>query len=252
MAGKLIDQKQEIINKFQSLKEKYPQIKFEIGPTNKEHEYLMKEFVFYKKSFENQKYAFCSDLWRVWKLSINNGLYLDATIKINENRFQEIINIMSNKDYDLSVIEENGHLIWNGYIHATNNTKKMTNNILNFYKYFPYISYRQTGPKIYSTFFYKAYGVKLNNNKVFYLNASNIDPYSKNSIFNYNGMRSWTTKKSKNNKNIEYFYNNASKFNNKKFSKLWIIIRWFLKNYQIYLIPIVLFKQIKYKFRFEK
>lgn len=59
--------------------------KIVVGPSKTEHEYLMNNFEYYRKSFEQKIYAFCSDVWRCYKLANENGLYVDTSVEIGEN-----------------------------------------------------------------------------------------------------------------------------------------------------------------------
>lgn len=83
-------------SKVQSIKNKLEKMGFqvEIGPTQDEHDYLMSEFSYYRNSFEKKVYAFCSDVWRIYKLSRNSGLYIDVSLEIGDN-FTDFYNYVS-------------------------------------------------------------------------------------------------------------------------------------------------------------
>lgn len=225
--------KKEIELKFNNLAKEYQNINLIIGPTPEEHQYLMQNIPYYKEMTENKKYGFTADVYRFWKLSNSEGIYIDALTEINVKRFIEFIDLyLKNKNI---FIKENGHLIWNGIIASHN--KKLFENIFNFYKKNKKIIKKLTGPVIISNFIYRFYGVKRKNidNELFFLDARDIKPYDKNSLFNYNGVGSWG-----NNRKIdftnrertgahEYFAKNANKFH-KGYSKLWIIVRWLMKH----------------------
>lgn len=232
--------KNEIEKKFNLLKEKFNNINIYIGPNNDEHMFLSKNFRYYEYYFKKKNYAMCSDIYRVYKLSNNKGIYLDATIKINFLKFEELIYLLKNNE--TVVIRENGHLIWNGFLYSTNTD--LYKKILNFYKKHFNIAKSLTGPLIYSIFIYKEYGANLKNKKLKCLDARDINPYSPDSFLNYNGFGSW----GKNKVDYEnrektgahsYFYRNAIKFEQNKISKLNVIIRWFMKIYMLYLLPII-------------
>ncbi len=239
-----IDTEQRLLK----LKEKYCNIDIEFGPTKSENEYLSKNFKFYKINMNNKKYAFTSDLWRIWKLSENNGIYIDATTEFNIDKIDSFLDSYNNND--LVLIKENGHLIWNGLIASKD--KELFKEILNFYMKFPRYSCILTGPKILSLSFYKKYGTRLNNENVKFYDARDIDPFNDSSIFQYNGMASWK-KKSKgkvdfnNHKKTgghNYFHKNSLIFQNGGYSNLWIFVRWLLKNYMIYALPYVQLKNL--------
>lgn len=235
--------KKEIQKKFNEISKKIENINVVFGPTNDEHIFLINEFPFYRNAINNKRYSFAADLYRIWKLSNEECIYMDATVEININKFIELLNKICN--YETMLIKENGHLIWNGIMYSKNATlyKRILKFYINHYK----IASSLTGPLIYSIFSYKEYGCRLNNNNVLYLDSRDIDPYSTTSIFNYNGLGSWGKNKIVDFNNREktgahnYFHNNALKFE-KGFSKWWIVVRWFIKYYLIYLLPIVIFK----------
>ena len=230
--------KKEIVNKFNNLCKKYPNLVLNIGPTKEEIDFMINNFSYYKKMYKENRHGFASDIYRFWKLSENNGIYIDALTNINEEKFEDFINLFYKQKH--IVIKENGHLIWNGIIASKN--QPLFKKIINFYINNPKIAHLLTGPLIYSIFIYKSYGIKLNENEngVYYLNATDVDPFDNDSFFNYNGIGSWR-------KNIQeidfnnriktgghnYFHKNALKFKNKGFNKSWIIIRWCIKNYLI-------------------
>lgn len=68
-------------------KSKYEHVGFDlvIGPTADEHKYLMSKYTYYRTSFECKKFSFCSDVWRLYKLSNERGLYVDASVIIGPN-----------------------------------------------------------------------------------------------------------------------------------------------------------------------
>lgn len=186
--------KKSIFNKFLVLERKFDEIKVVFGPSKEDDNYLKNKYKLYDYWIKKKKYALASDIWRFWKLSNESGIYIDALSEINENRFNEFLHLY--KNHDSIFIRENYHLFWTG-IFATKN-KELMNNILNFYKNNFWISKNLTGPLILSIFIYRRISASLNNNKkegFLLLDAREIDPYSKTSYFNYNGMGSWSLKK---------------------------------------------------------
>ena len=246
--------KEKIRNNFSLLSKTNKTIKINIGPTSDEHEFLIKNYKFYSVMYENKKYSFCSDLYRVWKLSENSGLYIDANTLIDYKRFHEILELVKNarrkQDKASIFIKENGHIIWNGFIYSNN--QDFFKKILNFYKTFPSVSSKLTGPLILSMIVYREFGSKLNvDENNFYLDARNIDPFSDKSIIKYNGFGSWGK-----NKEIEwdkpeksgahtYFHKNANNFRKGKYNSwFWVLIRWCIKHYFIYLLPYIKIKEL--------
>lgn len=56
-----------------------------LGPTNAEHDFLYSNYPYYRKSYDLKIWAFCSDVWRLYKLSTNIGLYMDTSVKIGDD-----------------------------------------------------------------------------------------------------------------------------------------------------------------------
>lgn len=240
--------RENIIKKFKNLEQRKTNFKVHIGPTDKEHNYLMNNFVFYKHNFENKIYAFSSDLYRCWKMSNNEGLYIDANSIINFDKLDELELLID--QYQNIFIKENGHLIWNGIFYSRE--KELFKKILYFYKLFPFVcSNLLTGPQILSIFVYKFFGTRnQTNSNTLFLDARDIDPFSNNeTIFKYNGFGSWGINKQVNFKNNtksgahNYFHQNAINFE-KGYSRLWRIIRWCIKHYLIYLWPYIFSKKL--------
>ena len=69
---------------------RFKNLNFILGPSEAEHEFLMESVWYYRKSFEEGTFAFCSDVWRVYVLSKANGVYIDASTTIGRG-FEEWI-----------------------------------------------------------------------------------------------------------------------------------------------------------------
>ncbi len=237
----------DITKKFEKLFKNHNEIKLNIGPSKEDHEYLLNNFKFYKNNYEKKRFAFCSDLYRVWKLSNNDGIYIDAATKINMKKFDEFLQLY--KDNKLILFRESGHLMWNGILASKNHN--FFEQILDFYKYFSTLCNTQTGPLILANYTYKNFGCKFKTNDVLFLNATDIDPYATDSFFNYNGMGSWQNKSLVENKDINnstnqhglsYFHKSANYFK-RGYKKSWIIIRWCLKHDMLIHTPYVRIKK---------
>lgn len=79
-----------------------------LGPSKEEHEYLLNKSSYYSKSFAAKKFSFCSDVWRLYKLSIDAGLYVDASVIIGE----ELINFINDELIGFDVCAFRGNYKW--------------------------------------------------------------------------------------------------------------------------------------------
>lgn len=110
----------------------YPnEIKIILGPTKDDHKFLMDNYKFYKDSFLNKKYAFCSDVWRFFKIYKNGGIYLDNNIQFGANwkSFFESIN-----NNQINFIMENQKIYWSGFMFFPEKKDIRIKKILDFYK----------------------------------------------------------------------------------------------------------------------
>lgn len=57
----------------------------QIGPSNDEHKFLYKNYSYYRVAYDNKIWSFCSDVWRVYKLSNEKGLYIDTSVEIGKD-----------------------------------------------------------------------------------------------------------------------------------------------------------------------
>lgn len=76
-----------------------------VGPSTDDHQYLIENSAFYRNSFNNKIWSYCSDVWRVFILSKNIGMYMDVNTQIGKkfNEFYE------------AAISNNTYLIRNNY-----------------------------------------------------------------------------------------------------------------------------------------
>ena len=198
--------KNKVIKKVKEIEKKIPNIKIEIGPTDTEHEFLLNNSRYYNFAFSNKKYAFCSDVYRIYKLSISDGWYLDSMFlfDINLHKFKLLLDEV--KKYDLLLIRENHIFFYNGIIFSKNN-QEFFSRILKFYSNRIYDKVL-SGPVI-LTYHINKHKKMLNNKKVLIKDCSIFDYYNSESIFKYNGLSSW------NNSNTDqarmYFHSNANR-----------------------------------------
>lgn len=82
-----------------------------IGPSSDEHSFLMKNSKYYEVAFEMKQYAFCSDVWRAFKLKKSSGLYIDYSSIIGRD-FDHFISRI--KKYDVALFRGNKKWIENG------------------------------------------------------------------------------------------------------------------------------------------
>ena len=116
------EQKKKIEEYFSKIEKLNKNIKFHLGPTKEEHEYLLEKFKFYSMNFKRKKFAFCSDIWRLYKMLVlgNNenqekNIYIDSKTLFNEERLNELVSLIENNNNIL--IKEKPHRIWNGFIY---------------------------------------------------------------------------------------------------------------------------------------
>lgn len=76
----------------------------EVGPSQQDHIFLMKNFEYYRISYENKIWSFCSDVWRAYKLSKEKGMYIDTSVEIGDSFLQMYEKCM---EADTTLIKEN-------------------------------------------------------------------------------------------------------------------------------------------------
>lgn len=101
--------KQNSIEKLLAQLRKY-NFKIVLGPSSEDHNYLMKNYAYYRMAYEQQIWAFCSDVWRLYKLSEHKGMYIDASTEIGDN-IREFYD--KNILYDVSLFKETQTILAN-------------------------------------------------------------------------------------------------------------------------------------------
>ena len=67
--------------------------KVEIGPSQEENNYLKNNCQYYKEAMKQKIFSFASDVYRVYKLSTDKGLYIDITVELGKdfNKFYSYV-----------------------------------------------------------------------------------------------------------------------------------------------------------------
>lgn len=102
-----------------------------VGPTSSEHEYLYKNFPFYRISFDQKIWSYCSDVWRLYMLSKYVGMYTDTSVHIGEN-FSNFYDDMIKKD--TVIFRERKSLLASCVMFSGIKNNNFYNEILNIYK----------------------------------------------------------------------------------------------------------------------
>lgn len=101
------------INEFNKTSKKH---KIIIGPTEKEHEFLINNFSFYKEYFYKNRIAFCSDLYRFWKASeLKEPIcYADVTIEFDNNKLEIFLDYLEKENLNFFILES-PIILWSGF-----------------------------------------------------------------------------------------------------------------------------------------
>lgn len=78
-------------------------MKYELGPSSKDHKYLYENFEYYKKSYNQKIWAFCADVWRFFKLSEKKGIYFDVTAEIGADFAKKIHELEESKSQTVAL-----------------------------------------------------------------------------------------------------------------------------------------------------
>lgn len=112
------EEKNKINDKINSLNIYLNPHKIILGPSIQEHNFLYKNYEFYKNSYDNKIYSFCSDVWRFWIIEKNGGLYIDSGFEINAYKMKELIKLLINKEY--AFVWENPFTFLSGFFFIKN------------------------------------------------------------------------------------------------------------------------------------
>lgn len=110
--------------------------KLSIGPTEYEHKFLMLNNKYYKLSYNNEIYSFCSDAWRIWKLSTlkndDKAIYIDFFLKwYDTKKITKFFKFLFKENKNFYIFE-NFNYFWSGFLFQSNNNKELINKINNF------------------------------------------------------------------------------------------------------------------------
>lgn len=79
-----------------------------IGPSIEEHNFLIKEFKFYKDANDKKIFSFMSDIWRMWIFKkLGKGLYLDASCQFDAKKIDYFIEELIRNKYTFYGFKEN-------------------------------------------------------------------------------------------------------------------------------------------------
>lgn len=159
---------------------------------------------FSKKAYQEKKYAFVSDIARIYVLYKYGGIYLDIDMEILKN-----INFLINENKNIILGSENNIHISGGIIIVNKKNNKHMKNLLNIYKKINFDKnniWNITFPKILTNYF-KKLGYKENFKKIQILNK-NIYIYPR-----------------------EYFYPLSYTWENNKFTKNTFMIHHFFSSW---------------------
>lgn len=148
-----------------------------ITNSKEDHDYLLKNYPYYKAAILANKYAFASDVWRIWKASIIDAVYIDANTEIKD--IKKLKEFFKSKQY--FVIEEQSSIIWNGIFYLGPKTYFIQKSLEYYMAYDNFV----TGPTMFSLIWKKC-----KNRKVKLL-ARETCSGSDDAIFYYKGSGSW-------------------------------------------------------------
>lgn len=75
----------------------------EVGPSVSEHNFLYENVFIYKQSYDRKIWAYCSDVWRVYKLSKEVGLYIDSSVEVGPKFVNFALNTQKYDTYIVKV-----------------------------------------------------------------------------------------------------------------------------------------------------
>lgn len=103
----------------------------EIGPSVDDHNFLYNNYPYYKKSYDQKIWSFCSDVWRLHKLSKNEGIYIDTSVEIGKD-FMKLVNDCGK--YDTVLFKETSSSIASSILFSNKQNNPFFREVLDLYK----------------------------------------------------------------------------------------------------------------------
>lgn len=118
------------LNEFNKISAKH---KIILGPTEEEHNFLIKNFVYYKRSYDNNKISFCSDVYRYWKASESKEplCYADGTIKFDKEKLISFLDYLEMENLNFFILES-PLILWSGFWICFDLSKNFSNILKNY------------------------------------------------------------------------------------------------------------------------
>ncbi len=108
-------------DKWNEISKIIPDHKIVLGPSDEDHEYLLKNYEYYKVAFKQKRYVQMSDIWRLYKLSQTGGLYIDSYTNVNHNKMNTWLNEIHGKAKNIYYREDKSYVnLSMVYIHNPN------------------------------------------------------------------------------------------------------------------------------------
>ncbi len=187
------NKKKQLLSKINRWNKLLKNWEIELGPSKFDHEYLMNNFAYYKKAYENKIYALCSDVYRTYKIYNNGGIYIDSGCEINIDNFNAFINTIN--EFEYCFVLERMYYFWNGMFYSKNKYSPILEKCLNhFYKH-KNENYEHTiiMPIFFSKYLFNEFGYNIEKNKNILI-VKSCDLFSNESIFKINPNASWWDK----------------------------------------------------------
>lgn len=102
-----------------------------VGPTAEDHKFLLEKYPYYRYGFEAKRFSFCSDVWRLFMLSKNRGLYVDVSVEIGSKVESFVRNV---EKYDAVAFRGNYKYVESGVLWSGKENNTFYSNLLKFYE----------------------------------------------------------------------------------------------------------------------
>ncbi|WP_033160085.1 hypothetical protein [Mycoplasmoides alvi] len=218
--------KNELMQKFDELNQIVaPNHKFILGPSSEEHNYLLKNVEYYKKCLVEKKYVRMADVYRIWKLLKNTGMYMDALIGVNKAKIKQYLNAIESKKKSFILREDKYYVNPCVFYIADEKSQKITEDLWNRYikyKDIKNINNIEVGPLQFTQSFKNLdlfiFNYDFCENELFqFLPLTFIDKNNLENVFYYSFQGSWKKNKKKNEKTWLKAFKNYYKHKHKSF-----------------------------------